>query len=80
MFYRLGQTCYHGAALLYRFQAANKLGVTACTSDTCMWLQPSDKKQQPAQLQQMVYDMTYTVLLYVAVEAGSKMQKWFLQN
>ena len=28
----------------------------------------------------MVYDMTYTVLLYVAVEAGSKMQKWFLQN
>ena len=28
----------------------------------------------------MVYNMTQTVLLYVAVEAGTKMQKWFLQN
>ena len=28
----------------------------------------------------MVYNMAQTVLLYVAFEAGSKMQKWFLQN
>ena len=28
----------------------------------------------------MVYNMTQTVLLYVAVEAGTKMQKRFLQN
>ena len=53
MFYRLGQTCNHVAGLLYRVEAANKLGVTACTSGTCMWLQPSDKKLQPAQLKQM---------------------------
>ena len=28
----------------------------------------------------MVYNMAQTVLLYVAFEAGSKMQKWLLQN
>ena len=28
----------------------------------------------------MVYNMTQTLLLCVVVEAGTKMQKWFLQN
>ncbi|CAB4033934.1 hypothetical protein pdam_00025903, partial, partial [Paramuricea clavata] len=42
----LGETCNHVAALLYRVEAAARLGVTnqpACTSLPCKWTPPSKK-------------------------------------
>ncbi|KAJ8319444.1 hypothetical protein KUTeg_004535 [Tegillarca granosa] len=33
----LGQTCNHVAGLLFRLEAANKLGLSTCTSLPCTW-------------------------------------------
>lgn len=33
----MGQTCNHVAALLFRVESANKLGLTSCTSLPCQW-------------------------------------------
>lgn len=49
----LGQTCNHVAGLLFRIESANKLGLTSCTSGTCIWVKPSEKKLQPAQIKNM---------------------------
>uniref|UniRef100_A0A8W8IHF2 SWIM-type domain-containing protein n=1 Tax=Magallana gigas TaxID=29159 RepID=A0A8W8IHF2_MAGGI len=49
----LGQTCNHVAGLLFRIESANKLGLTSCTSGTCIWVKPSEKKLQPAQIKSM---------------------------
>ncbi|CAC5360694.1 unnamed protein product [Mytilus coruscus] len=37
----LGRTCNHVAGLLFRVEAANKLGASACTSLPCAWKVPS---------------------------------------
>ncbi|XP_052074117.1 uncharacterized protein LOC127712000 [Mytilus californianus] len=37
----LGRTCNHVAGLLFRVEAANKLGASACTSLPCTWKVPS---------------------------------------
>ena len=56
MIHRLGQTCNHVAGLLFRVEAANKLGVTASTSSTCAWNVPSmDRKLQPSLLREMEF-------------------------
>ncbi|CAG2228559.1 SQOR [Mytilus edulis] len=41
---RLGGTCNHVAGLLFRVEAANKLGASACTSLPCTWKVPSKIK------------------------------------
>lgn len=45
--------CNHVAGLLFRIESANKLGLTSCTSGTCIWVKPSEKKLQPAQIKSM---------------------------
>ncbi|XP_071121974.1 uncharacterized protein [Mytilus edulis] len=40
----LGGTCNHVAGLLFRVEAANKLGASACTSLPCTWKVPSKIK------------------------------------
>lgn len=52
-YFSLGQTCNHVAGLLFRIESANKLGLTSCTSGTCIWVKPSEKKLQPAQIKSM---------------------------
>lgn len=37
----MGQTCNHVAALMFRVESANKLGLTSCTSLPCQWKVPS---------------------------------------
>ncbi|XP_022325057.1 uncharacterized protein LOC111125467 [Crassostrea virginica] len=37
----MGQTCNHVAALMFRVEMANKLGVTSCTSAPCSWKVPA---------------------------------------
>ncbi|KAK3082973.1 hypothetical protein FSP39_010413 [Pinctada imbricata] len=49
----LGQTCNHVAGLLFRIEAANKLGVTSCTSLPCLWIKPSENKLQPNKIKNM---------------------------
>ena len=50
--YRLGETCNHIAALLFRVEAANKLGLSACTSLPCTWdvAKDSNMHLQPLEL------------------------------
>ncbi|XP_033758099.1 uncharacterized protein LOC117340448 [Pecten maximus] len=52
---RLGQTCNHIAGLLFRVEAANKMGVTSCTSAPCSWNIPGMGKKivQPLQVKDM---------------------------
>ncbi|XP_069127476.1 uncharacterized protein [Argopecten irradians] len=51
----LGQTCNHIAGLLFRVEAANKMGVTSCTSVPCSWTIPDTDKKivQPLRVKDM---------------------------
>ena len=57
-YFRLGQTCNHIAGLLFRVEAANKMGVTASTSVPCSWNVPDTGKRlvEPKRIK----DMTLT--------------------
>ncbi|KAJ8301895.1 hypothetical protein KUTeg_020882 [Tegillarca granosa] len=47
----LGQTCNHIAALLFRFEAANRFGVSSCKLTLCAWnVPPIVKKLEPSRL------------------------------
>lgn len=49
----LGQICNHVAGLLFGIKSATKFGLTSCTSSTCIWVKPSEKKLQPAHINNM---------------------------
>ena len=53
--FRLGQTCNHIAGLLFRVEAANMMGVTACTSVPCGWNVPDNGKRlmEPKRIKDM---------------------------
>lgn len=57
LFYRLGQTCNHVAALLFKVDDAWKRGITnqACTSLPCIWNQYGSTKDivEPKRIQEM---------------------------
>ena len=59
---RLGQTCSHIAALLYRVEAAVRVGLTnqtACTSLPCKWTIPSRKTPvEPPMVSNMDWKVT----------------------
>ena len=46
LFYRLGEVCSHVAALLFKVEACNRLGIATltCTSLPCVWNQAFSKK------------------------------------
>ena len=48
---RVGQTCCHIAALLYRVEAGNWFGLTSCTSNKSTWNVPKDlKSMEPCEI------------------------------
>ena len=51
LLFRLGQTCSHIAALLFRIEAANRVGQTSCTANKCSWVMPKNVKDlEPCEL------------------------------
>ncbi|XP_069114201.1 uncharacterized protein [Argopecten irradians] len=54
----LGSTYNHVAGLLFRVEAANKMGYTSCTSIPCSWTQPSKKHKTVIPIK--LKDMTIT--------------------
>lgn len=51
--FRMGQTCNHVAALLFRVESANKLGLTSCTSLPCQWKVPAATKVVPTKIKDL---------------------------
>lgn len=49
----MGQTCNHVAALLFRVESANKLGLTSCTSLPCQWKVPAATKVVPTKIKDL---------------------------
>ena len=50
---RMGQTCNHIAALMFRVESANKLGLTSCTSLPCHWKIPAATQVVPVQIKNL---------------------------
>ncbi|XP_021339226.1 uncharacterized protein LOC110440452 [Mizuhopecten yessoensis] len=51
----LGSTCNHVAGLLFRVEAANKMGIASCTSVPCVWnyVPSGQKRVEPCQWKNM---------------------------
>ncbi|KAK3109102.1 hypothetical protein FSP39_023080 [Pinctada imbricata] len=49
----LGQTCNHIAAMLFRIDAANKMGLSSCTSIPCQWIIPTETKTLPVRIKDL---------------------------
>lgn len=49
----MGQTCNHIAALLFRVESENKLGLTSCTSLPCQWKVPAATKVAPTKIKDL---------------------------
>lgn len=49
----MGQTCNHIAALLFRVESENKLGLTSCTSLPCQWKVPTATKVVPTKIKDL---------------------------
>ncbi|KAK3106464.1 hypothetical protein FSP39_020531 [Pinctada imbricata] len=49
----LGQTCNHVAAMLFRIDAANKMGLSSCTSIPCQWIIPMETKTLPVRIKDL---------------------------
>ncbi|XP_061174226.1 uncharacterized protein LOC133183284 [Saccostrea echinata] len=49
----MGQTCNHVAALMFRVESANRLGITSCTSLPCQWKVPTATKVVPSKIKDL---------------------------